>query len=71
MAYSDPFGNTALTGQRGSICMRLVDVDITVGSNIRYRVDVTYEIATAGTFTVFDDLSLKGISKNIRYEAMY
>ncbi len=64
MAYSDPFGNTALTGQRGSICMRLVDADITVGSNIRYRVDVTYEIATAGTFTVFDDLSLNNVTES-------
>jgi len=44
--------------------MRLVDADITVGSNIRYRVDVTYEIATAGTFTVFDDLSLNNVTES-------
>ncbi len=62
--YSDPFGNTALTGQRGAICMRLVDADITVGSNIRYRVDVTYEVATASTFTVFDDLSLNNVTES-------
>lgn len=63
-AYNDPFGNAALTGQRGAICMRLVDADITVGSNIRYRVDVTYEIATAATFTVFDDLSLNNVTES-------
>ncbi len=64
VAYSDPFGNASLTGQRGAVCMRLVDADITVGSNIRYRVDVTYEVATAGTFTVFDDLSLNNVTES-------
>lgn len=56
--YTDQFGNPALTGQRGAICIRLSDVDITTGSNIRYRVEVTYNILSAGTFTVFDDFSL-------------
>jgi hypothetical protein len=64
VAYNDPFGNPGLTGQRGAICMRIVDADITVGSNTRYRVDVTYEIATPATFTVFDDLSLNNVTES-------
>jgi hypothetical protein len=62
--YSDPYGNPLLTGQRGAICMRLQDADITTGPNIRYRVSISYRIASGGTFTVFDDFSLNNVEES-------
>lgn len=66
-AYNDPrpagtpgtsAPNPLLTGESGKVCIRLTDVDITVGPNITYRVEITYDIRSGGTFTVFDDLTL-------------
>ena len=62
--YTDPFGNPLLTGQRGAICIRLSDADITKGSNIRYRVSISYRIASGNTFTVFDDFSLNNVDQS-------
>lgn len=60
--YTDPFGNAALTGFRGAICVRLTDPDITSAPNITYRIDISYLINTPGTFTVFDDFALGGVT---------
>lgn len=54
--YTDP--NPLQSGQRGAVCIRLIDQDITVGPNVRYRVEVSYQILTGGSFTAFDDFSL-------------
>jgi hypothetical protein len=59
--YTDPFGNPFLTGQRGAICVRVSDAEIITGPNIRYRISISYRIASGGTFTVFDDLSLSNV----------
>ncbi|HEX2534920.1 MAG TPA: T9SS type A sorting domain-containing protein [Chitinophagaceae bacterium] len=54
--YTDPSVPTH-NGFQGAVCIRINDVDITAGSNIRYRADITYQIFEPA-FTAFDDFSL-------------
>jgi hypothetical protein len=61
--YIDPV-TPLQNGQRGAICIRLRDADITVGPNINYRVEVTYNIRSGGTYTIFDDFSFGNVEQS-------
>jgi hypothetical protein len=65
MPYVDPRGgNFALThrGDSSVVCIRLIDPDITEGPNVTYRVEVTYQILTPGSYSDFDDFAIGQIS---------
>jgi hypothetical protein len=62
--YIDPLGgNYAIThsGDSSVVCMRLIDSDITAGPNVSYRVEVTYQILTAGSYSDFDEFAIGNI----------
>ena len=60
--YNDPVSSFQ-NGQRGAVCIRLKDLDITTGSNINYRVSITYRIFSGNTYTIFDDFSLNNAAE--------
>lgn len=57
--YVDPIpGNIAWhSGQQGVACIRLIDQDITVGSNVTYRVEFTY-IIPEPIYSDFDNFAI-------------
>jgi len=60
--YTDPV-SPFQSGQRGSVCIRLKDLDITTGPNINYRVSITYRIFSGNSYTIFDDFSLNNVEE--------
>jgi hypothetical protein len=50
-------------GMKGAICIRLTDVDFTIGSNIKYRITVSYRIKSGGSHTIFDDFTLNDMEE--------
>jgi Secretion system C-terminal sorting domain len=59
VAYTDngPNPTPFLNGFQGTVCMRLIDPDITNGPNTSYRVELSYIINEA-FFAVFDNFSI-------------
>jgi hypothetical protein len=55
--------NPFLTGDSGTVCIRIIDADIINGPNIFYRVEVAYVLNTPGLdnfFAVYDNLQIGG-----------
>ena len=62
-AHGSSPANPFLTGDSGTVCIRIIDADITTGPNIYYRVEVAYILNTPvvdNFFVVYDNLRIGG-----------